>query len=221
MWKRSMWMRHALFSLTLLTPTLSLATPTNAAPQGSTVDDAEPTRGKGHGPRHGSHHAKLTPEERAAKKREVAQKIDTLLIVELSTRLKLTDEKTLKLKDVLQKSREAREARQALVAAEREKLRALVDKKASDSELKAQSAKLAGLVAAKPDDGIFEQTAKFLTPHEQAELLLALPELRKEVRGLAREARGRRGDREVQQMDREERFERSQKRGRGPGGGQR
>jgi hypothetical protein len=226
MWKRSMWMRHALFSLALLSPSLSHAT-SSTSDASSEVSRDIGSQPHARGPAHGRErrHAKLSPEERAAKKREIAQKVDTLLVVELSTRLKLSDDKTLKLKSALQQNRDAREARRATIEGERTNLRALVDKSASDGELLAQSKKLAALINDKGDVDLFEQTAKFLTPKEQAQLMLTLPELRQEVRGLAREARGhRRGKgegRELQDMDREERFERGQRRDRSSGPGRR
>lgn len=154
------------------------------------------------------HHARLTPEERAQKKREIAQKIDTLLIVELSSRLSLTDEKTLKLKDALARSRDAREARRAAVDVEREKLRALVSKNASDAELLAQQKKLLAAMSQPDDHVLFTETAKFLTPREQSELHLVLPELKDEVKDMVREARGKHGG--MQGADRMERRERRQ-----------
>jgi len=161
---------------------------------------------------HGRHHARLTPEERAQKKREIAQKIDTLLIVELSSRLSLSDEKTLKLKDALARGREARESRRAAVDAEREKLRALVSKNAPDAELLAQQKKLLAAMSQPDDHTLFTETAKFLTPREQSELHLVLPELKDEVKDMVREARGKGG---MQGADRMERMERREQRRQG------
>ncbi len=150
----------------------------------------------------------IDKEGRRAEVRErVKAKIQTYLTVELSQRAGLDEKKSLQLgsaiKAHLDRKQKAREAKQQ----ELQKLRALIDGKGADAAVKAQ------LKALLDKDGRDEQTqafvddtSRFLTPTEQARIVIALPEVMKDTRRLIREARqerrgggGRRGNRGGQQ----------------------
>lgn len=143
--------------------------------------------------------------DKDARRKEIRErvkaKIQTYVTVELSQRAGLDEKKSLQLgnaiKAHLDRKQKAREAKKQ----ELQKLRALVDGKGKDADVKAQ------LKALLDKDGRDEQvqafvddTSKFLTPTEQAKIVLALPEVMKDTRRLIRDARqerraGRRGNR--------------------------
>lgn len=140
---------------------------------------------QGSGPR-----GEMRPEIRE----RVKQKIQTYLTVELSTRLGLDQKKSLQLGQALAAHMERRQQQRQRLKAEAQKLRGLVDAKAADAQLKSQLDIVIGL-AGRDDEvqRLLQETSKFLTVTEQAQLALAMPEVMRDMRHMMRE--GRRGGR--------------------------
>jgi hypothetical protein len=151
--------------------------------------------------RHGQHGrgerlSKLPPEQRSALRERVKGKIQTYLTVELSSRAGLDEKKSLQLgsaiKAHLERKEAARGGRREAVA----KLRELVDGKAADAALKSQMKAVIDMHNKQEAlDTLLDETARFLTPTEQARMLVALPDVMKDAMNLMREARGTRGER--------------------------
>lgn len=140
--------------------------------------------------RKGAKGGRFSPEEREALQAEVERKIDTFLTVELSTRLGLTDEKALKLSRLLKARREQRQQDRKTTRQEYKKLQELVDAGASDAQLKAQTATVvAAHRKSRDNEDLLGETAKFLTPREQALLVLAFPHLQQETQRMLKQAR--------------------------------
>jgi Spy/CpxP family protein refolding chaperone len=137
---------------------------------------------------------KMSDDERAALRERVQQKIQTYLTVELSSRAGLDDKKALQLGAAIKTQLQQRQAAREKKRAEMKKLRELVESKAADAALKAQ-------VKAVVDQGdreeqlqsLLDETSKFLTPTEQAKVVVAWPEVMKETRRLIAKARRDRG----------------------------
>ncbi len=135
--------------------------------------------------------AELNPEQRSMLRDRIKQKIQTYLTVELSSRAGLDDKKSLQLgalvKTHLEKRADARKSRHEAFLA----LRTLVDQKAGDAALKAQmKAALATHDKEQAMDELINELGTFLTPTEQAKVLLAFPEVMKDAKRLIRQARG-------------------------------
>lgn len=136
---------------------------------------------------------------RAEMRERVKAKIQTYVTVELAQRAGLDEKKSLQLgnaiKAHLDRKQKAREAKKQ----ELQKLRALVDGKGADAAVKAQLQVLLGKDGRDEQTQAFvDDTSKFLTPTEQAKIVIALPEVMKDTRRLIRDARqerraGRRG----------------------------
>jgi len=124
----------------------------------------------------------------------VQQKIQTYLTVELSSRAGLDEKKSLQLGAAIKSHLERRTQTRKKKHEEMQKLRALVDGKGADAALKAQ-------IKAVVDEGdraeqlqaLLDETARFLTPTEQAKIVLAFPEVMKDTHRLIRDARRGRG----------------------------
>lgn len=140
-------------------------------------------------------HHRLSPAERERLESEVRRKIETFLTVELSSRLGLYDATALKLADAIRTHREQQHQAHVRMREESEKLSALLRDGASDDALRAQTAKVLAAAASRPEPhDLARETAKFLTAQQQAKLVLAFPEVMRDVRKMMREARGgRRG----------------------------
>ncbi len=132
----------------------------------------------------------LSPEERQQLEEAVGRKMDTFITVELSSQLGLSDDKALKLSRLLRERREAKQAARQQARTEYEALQQLLDSGAGDSALKAQTQKVinAAQRAEAPPD-LLEATRSFLTPKEQARLVLVLPHVRREMRMMMKQAR--------------------------------
>lgn len=117
----------------------------------------------------------------------VQEKVRMYLSVELATRAGLDDVKSKKLADVIGAHMQKKMVQRKKMRDETQKLRALVDQKAPDAQIKPQ---LQAVLAAKHSmvdvDDALEETAKFLTPTEQAKVALALPEAMKGMKGMMR-----------------------------------
>lgn len=155
--------------------------------------------GRGGGRRHGNDGKKgdgdaMSDEERGALRERVQQKIQSYLTVELASRAGLNEEKTLQLGAAIKAQMQRRQATREKKRDEMKKLRELVEAKAADAALKAQ-------VKSVVDQGdreeqlqaLLDDTSKFLTPTEQAKVVLAWPEVMKETRRLIANARRDRG----------------------------
>jgi hypothetical protein len=180
-----------LLAAALVIPTLAMATEAPPAPAAGPVQDR----------RHGQHGrgerlSKLPPEQRSALRERVKGKIQTYLTVELSSRAGLDEKKSLQLgsaiKAHLERKEAARGGRREAVAT----LRELVDGKAADAALKSQMKVVVDMNHKQEAlDTLLDETARFLTPTEQARMLVALPDVMKDAMNLMREARGTRGER--------------------------
>lgn len=218
--------RRVSFTALVVVSMLPLAAPAEASPPppppaGRVVDAPPPVPGKPvaqAGPeakrekrekRAKRGHGRLSPEERARLEEEVGRKIDTYLTVELSSRLGLSDEKALKLSKLIKERREKKRTRRQEVRAEYQRLQELVDKKASDADLRAQTKRtLDAAQRVDSEQGLFDETARLLTAEEQARLVLAYPHVRREMHRMMREVRGKgrgklRGERGFEGLDRD------------------
>jgi hypothetical protein len=160
---------------------LALAAALAAAP----VLAADPPRG---GPPPGGVHGDGEMRER------IQQKVQTYLTVELSTRLGLDQAKSMKLSESIKSLMQKRQVNRQRLREEAQKLRALVNNKASDADVKKQLDVVIG--AAGRDDMIHDfvqETGKYLTATEQAKLALAMPEVMRDMKRMMRDARGKRG----------------------------
>lgn len=154
----------------------------------------QPQAGKEGRGKHGGRMAKLPPEERAALRERVKQKIQTYLTVELSSRASLDEKKSLQLGAALKSHLDGREKARTTRHDAFKKLKELVDSKANDAALKAQmSAVLDTHHKEQAMDDLATSLGKFLTPTEQAKVIVAFPEVMKDAMHLIREARGGRG----------------------------
>ena len=185
-----------LLAAALVIPTLAMATEAPPAPATGPVQDRRHGQhGRGDGGR-GERLSKLPPEQRSALRERVKGKIQTYLTVELSSRAGLDEKKSLQLgsaiKAHLERKEAARGGRREAVA----KLRELVDGKAADAALKSQMKAVIDMHNKQEAlDTLLDETARFLTPTEQARILVALPDVMKDAMNLMREARGTRGER--------------------------
>lgn len=174
----------ALVAATLALPALA-ERPSSPGPVFAQAPDGSP-RGPGRRGRRG----RLSPEERQRIEQEVRRKMETYLTVELSSQLGLDEKKALQLAEVIKRQGDKKETAHEQMRAEMQALRDLVEKKASDAALKAQMKKVADVRKAREDlDGLLADTAKFLTPTEQAKLMLAFPRVMKDMRHMMRAAR--------------------------------
>lgn len=132
----------------------------------------------------------MSPEERDQLEEAVGRKMDTFITVEVSSQLGLSDEKALKLSRLLRERRETKRAARKQARQEYKALQELLDSGASDGALKAQTRKVidAAQAAEAPPD-LLAATSGFMSPKEQARLVLVLPHLRREMRHMMRRAR--------------------------------
>lgn len=121
----------------------------------------------------------------------VQQKIQTYLTVELSARAGLDEKKSLQLSGAIKAHMERKQHARAGKKAELQKLRALVDSKGADAAIKAQITAVADQSQREEQlQQLIEDTGKFLTPTEQARIIIALPDVMKDTMSMIREARG-------------------------------
>jgi len=152
-------------------------------------------RGQGERGERGERAAKRSPEERAQLRTRVQGKLQEYVATELAQRAGLDDKKKGQLADVIKARGERRKAAHESRKSAHDKLRQLVEQKAGDGQLKAQ---MKAVIDAGDDNergALLEETARFLTPLEQAKVMLALPDVMKEAQHLMKEARGKRGRR--------------------------
>ena len=136
----------------------------------------------------------MSEEQRGALRERVQQKIQTYLTVELSSRAGLDDKKSLQLGAAIKAQMERRQATREKKRAELKKLRELVDGKAADAALKAQVRTVVEQADREEQlQALLDDTSKFLTPAEQARVVLAWPEVMRETRRLIAAARRDRG----------------------------
>lgn len=111
---------------------------------------------------------RMTPEEHQAR-------IEAKVHERLAPKLGLDEKTADRLASVLSAAAAKRHAARATVRGEREALRGLLDRKASDAELEAQLRKLADAQKAVPGrDAVLEETRGFLTVEQQARLTLLM-----------------------------------------------
>lgn len=181
----------------VVVPAVAVATDAAPAPSAGAVT---PGGGRQHGQKgdhKGERFSKLPPEQRAELRERVKGKIQTYLTVELSSRAGLDEKKTLQLGSAIKAHLERKEATRTTRREAFAKLRELVDGKAADAALKAQMKTVVDTHSkGEAMDSLLDETAKFLTPTEQAKVMVAFPDVMKDAMKLVREARGKRGDRD-------------------------
>jgi hypothetical protein len=142
----------------------------------------------------GERGGRLSPEERTALRERVQQKIQNYLTVELASRAGLDEKKSLQLGAALKAQMERRQAAREKKRNEMKKLRELLEGKANDAALKNQ---IKAVVDQHDREeqlmALLDDTAKFLTPAEQAKVVVAWPEVMKDARRLIADARRDRG----------------------------
>ena len=171
----------------------ALSMPTLAAAADHGVLPESPSSSPSSSPtwRQGRRMAQLSPEQRAAMRDRIKEKIQTYLTVELSTRAGLDDKKSMQLGAVIKEHLKKKEVARTSRHEAREKLRQLVEQKASDAALVAQiHATVDSLGKERALDDVIKELGAFLTPTEQAKVLLAFPEVVKDAKRLIKEARG-------------------------------
>ena len=137
-------------------------------------------------PPQGTHSRELLDREEL--RARVQQKTRTYLSVELSTRAGLDDVKTKKLAEVIGAHLQKKAEHRKKMKEETNKLRELVEQKASDAQIKAQLGTWSSTKRnAQNIDDFLEQTAAFLTPTEQAKVALALPDAMRGMRDILRD----------------------------------
>lgn len=142
-----------------------------------------------HGEQH-KRHGRLSPEQRRRLEDEVQRKVHTYVTVELSSRLGLDDETALQLADIIRAHREQQHEAHKKVRAESETLERLLREGASEAALKKQTAVVLAAAAARPHlDDLVKASAKLLTTKQQAQLVLAFPDVMRDVRRMMRKAR--------------------------------
>ena len=108
----------------------------------------------------------------------VQAKIGAWLTTEITTRVGLDSAKSKQLADAIGAHMQRKMQRGKQLKSEMQKLRALVDGKAADAQVKAQLDVVVG--ASSRDDDVHEllrDTARFMSVQEQARLALAMPEI--------------------------------------------
>lgn len=130
---------------------------------------------------------RLSPEQRGRLESEVRRKLQTFVTAELAEELGLDEATAAKLSEAIRTHREAQQAARKALRDENDKLAALVRDGASDEALRAQTEKVLAAADALPGlDDLLRSTASFLTPTQQAKLVLAFPEVLRDVRGMLR-----------------------------------
>jgi hypothetical protein len=180
-----------LLALALASPPAADTTPVTAASIGAEADElrlAQRERVK----RRRERRERLSPEHRQKMRAEVERKMQTFFTVELSTRLGLDDKAALKLSSAFKAHRERKEAGRKALHKEYEALKDLLEKKAGDKALRAQTQKVlaAAEKAHAPDDKLFHDARGFLSSEQHARFVLSLPEVQREMHRMMRHARG-------------------------------
>ena len=134
--------------------------------------------------------SKLPPEQRAALRARVQEKIQTYLVVELSSKAGLDDKKSLQLGTAMKAHLERTDAARDDKHQALEVLKGLIDQKAADAALTTQiKAVMSMSDREEQQQQLLANVAKFLTPTEQAKIVVALPEVMKDAMRLVRDAR--------------------------------
>lgn len=198
---RSLALRLALAAVVVVAGTTSTpAVAKDAADAASADDGGGGGRGDGQGRgrggrRHGDEERRrrggaLSDEQRGALRERVQQKIQTYLTVELSSRAGLDEKKSLQLGAAIKAQMQRRQAAREKKRAEMQKLRELLDSKAADAALRAQVKSVVDQSDREEQlQALLDETARFLTPTEQAKVVLAWPEVMRETRRLILQAR--------------------------------
>lgn len=141
--------------------------------------------------RPGDEPGRLSPAQRAQVKAEVQQKVRTYVTVELSSRLGLDDARALKLAAAVDAHMDRKQAARQALRAEHEKLEDLLGKGADDKALAAQIAVVSQRASAMDlHDELLADCRKFLSVKEQAKLVLAVPDVMRDVGKMARGGKG-------------------------------
>jgi hypothetical protein len=178
----------------VVVPAVAIATDAPPAPTAGALPPGGARQHGEKGDHKGGRLSKLPPEQRAELRERVKGKIQTYLTVELSSRAGLDEKKTLQLGSAIKAHLERKEATRNTRRDAFAKLRELVDSKAADAALKAQMKTVVDAHSkGEAMDSLLDETAKFLTPTEQAKVVVAFPDVMKDAMKLVREARGKRG----------------------------
>ena len=138
-----------------------------------------------------SHQKRMSKEERKALREKIQQKVQKRLAVELSSRLRLDEDKSAQLANALEKHGDERKVHGKRLRQEMKTLKKLVSENASDAELRRQMDVLAEARQQRKDgmQSLLRETESFLTTKEQATLMLAFPRVMKDTRRMMRKAR--------------------------------
>ena len=142
-------------------------------------------------------------EKRDEMRDRMQHKMQAYVTAELSSRLGLDEKKTLKLSATVRSHMEKRHERQKKLADEAQKLRGLVEGKASDAEVKKQLDVVLGAAGHEQDiRDLMNESATYLSVTEQAKLALAIPEIIHDVRRMMHEQMGPMGPMKGKMMER-------------------
>ncbi len=138
-----------------------------------------------------------TADARSALKQQlrerVAQKVKTYLAVELSSSLSLDEARSVKLSAAIDAHMKRKQAHREALRAQMDTLKQLVAAGGTDAALGAQVDAIVKKRAAQADEtGLIVECAKFLSVKQQAQLVLALPDVMRGVGDMMREAKQQR-----------------------------
>lgn len=134
---------------------------------------------------------RLPPERRRALEEEVRGKMQAYLAVELSSRLGLDEQRAQQLSAALARQGERRQAARQRTRAAHQRLEALLEQKADAAALERQMQEVSAARAEEAASlgALLEEIKAFLTVREQARLVVALPEVMREMRQMMRQSR--------------------------------
>ncbi len=136
------------------------------------------------------HNKRLTPQERQKLQEKVRKRVDTFVTVELATELELDQKTALQLLDAWRAHRDAVTADHQAAKKAAEALSDALKSNASDAVVKKRTEALRTQLPTRNEaDDLLERARGFLTVRQQAKLLLAYPQIQREVRKMMRRAR--------------------------------
>jgi hypothetical protein len=185
-------MKHLPLALGLAT-SLGLALPALAGPPPAGSDAA--LRLAQAGEENPDRSWKKKSKKRKMRREKVQRKMQTFVVLELSSALDLDEKRALKLATAVKEVGEERQKAHQKLRADMKALRGLLEEEASDGKIKKQLDRvLEGRKAAqKQDELLLVKTRSFLSVKEQAKLALAMPKVMSQMRRMAGKAADKRG----------------------------
>lgn len=136
------------------------------------------------------HKKRLSPKERKKLQEKVRKRVDTFVTVELATELDLDQKTALLLLDAWRAHRDAVTSDHQAAKKAAEALSEALQSGASDAVIKKRTEALRAQFPKRNEaDDLLERTRGFLSVRQQAKLLLAYPQIQREVRRMMRRAR--------------------------------